>query len=621
MGVNGIYGLSGSGLDIESMVKVGMMGKQNEYDKMAQKYTKNEWTKAAYLEISSSISTFNMTKLSDYKMSASMNAKTAVSSDSSIKVTANASAVNMTHKVAVTSLASNAYLISETAVTANRKNTSVESGSIYLADMILKGNMTTNDGGDTFNVSYGASDIFNATVNKDDVALKFTISTKAYGELTDEEKNKYTVEYTYGDLYGTDGKGVTFNDLVSKINKMGLNVKASYDSVYERFSLYNTESGGGNDVVITLDSASSTSYGSYGERKTETTTDPDTSVETTTYVKNANGTYDVDNIAGDETANNAIATLNACDFISALNLKQSVNGELATNQFTATVGSSSTAKGADGTITVDGVGYTTTDNKVTVNGLTYDTSAATAGTTSVVSISQDVDAIVDKVKSFVEDYNKLLASLYEKYDEKSDSNYKPLTQSQKDGMKEEQITKWEEKAKQGLLYHDSTLGKIILDMRNAISSSIDLGNGETTSVFSIGISTTGLKGQLTLDEDKLRTALSNDSDAVYNVFAKLDVNDMDNSAKMGIAQRLGDVFTKQSTGALARIKSRAGSSSDVTEDSDLNNLLRNLQTKMSNFKKMMNAFEDALYKKYDKMESALARLGTQMNYIMGSSSQ
>ena len=32
MGVNGIYGLSGSGLDIESMVKVGMLGKQSEYD-------------------------------------------------------------------------------------------------------------------------------------------------------------------------------------------------------------------------------------------------------------------------------------------------------------------------------------------------------------------------------------------------------------------------------------------------------------------------------------------------------------------------------------------------------------------------------------------------------------
>ena len=29
MGVNGLYGLSGSGLDIESMVKAGMLSKQN----------------------------------------------------------------------------------------------------------------------------------------------------------------------------------------------------------------------------------------------------------------------------------------------------------------------------------------------------------------------------------------------------------------------------------------------------------------------------------------------------------------------------------------------------------------------------------------------------------------
>ena len=36
MGANGIYGLSGSGLDIESLVKMGMMKKQNQYYKMYQ---------------------------------------------------------------------------------------------------------------------------------------------------------------------------------------------------------------------------------------------------------------------------------------------------------------------------------------------------------------------------------------------------------------------------------------------------------------------------------------------------------------------------------------------------------------------------------------------------------
>ena len=38
---------------------------------------------------------------------------------------------------------------------------------------------------------------------------------------------------------------------------------------------------------------------------------------------------------------------------------------------------------------------------------------------------------------------------------------------------------------------------------------------------------------------------------------------------------------------------------------------------MSNVKKMMTSFENALYKKYDSMESTLAKLGTQLNFVMG----
>ena len=35
----------------------------------------------------------------------------------------------------------------------------------------------------------------------------------------------------------------------------------------------------------------------------------------------------------------------------------------------------------------------------------------------------------------------------------------------------------------------------------------------------------------------------------------------------------------------------------------------------------MNSFEDALYKKYDAMESTLAKLGTQLNFVMGNAGQ
>ena len=165
-------------------------------------------------------------------------------------------------------------------------------------------------------------------------------------------------------------------------------------------------------------------------------------------------------------------------------------------------------------------------------------------------------------------------------------------------------------------------------MRNAISTAVDLGDGDpvnskTVSAYDLGISTTGIKGQLKLDEDKLNRALNEDGESVYNVFARLGnvkkiVNgqEVDDPKYNGIAQRLGDIFTN----ATKNIKTRAGSSADIAEDSDLNNLLRELQTKMSNFKKLMSAFEDKLYKKYDAMETALAKLGTQLNYVTGSTS-
>ena len=184
-------------------------------------------------------------------------------------------------------------------------------------------------------------------------------------------------------------------------------------------------------------------------------------------------------------------------------------------------------------------------------------------------------------------------------------------------MTEDQIKKWEEKAKAGMLYHDSTLRNIIDNMRNAISDKVSsLSNSKYDTAYSIGISTTGLYGQLQLDEDKLRAALVDDSDSVYNVFAKLDSDaETASDAKNGIAQRLtggiGSVLYK----ATESIKSTAGTSSDISDDSTLNVLLRNLQTRMSNFQAMMSAFEDKLYKKYDAMESALASLGTQMNYV------
>jgi len=682
MGVNGIYGLSGSGLDIESMVKVGMMSKQNEYDKMAQKFTKNEWTKAAYLELNSSITTFNNSTLSQYKMSSSMNAKEAESSSSAVKVSANASAAVMSHTVSVESLSANAYLISTNKMTRYSDNPE----SMELKDVLFKSITDTGSGvyGEVAPTSAGGSEqlfgmtdktipahleYYNTatseweTVDSTNTAVKSALQTAltygrndgsnmgldirynagawryrnnqtTYADALDkilndpvaqnilnstsnfryvadktitagdtqpidsnqtafsfsisDGKNTKTISYTYDQLLGTNGEtAVTFNTLISDIKNKDnnpLNIQASYDSVNDRFSFYNTESGTEGGIIL--------SFGT------------------------------------DDGYEKSRASLVAKNFFENMGLYQSKNGKLYNGDAEATGTYSNPLTfsmdknkfmNTTGSINVDGVSYELKDNKATVDGVTYNALNLTTEPVRV-SVTQDVDEIVNKVKSFVEDYNKLLSGLYKAYDEKPESGYAPLTQTQKDGMKEEQITKWEEKAKTGLLYHDQTIGKIINEMRNALASKVEGVDGDYNSAYSIGISTTGLKGQLVLDETKLRKALDNDSDAVYNVFAKLGnktttVNgqQVEDTSYNGIAQRLGDILTT----ANKNIKTRAGSTADITEDSDLNNLLRQLQTKMSNFKKLMNSFEDRLYKKYDAMEATLAKLGTQLNFVMG----
>lgn len=444
-----------------------------------------------------------------------------------------------------------------------------------------------------------------------------------------------TISITYEQL----ANGYTFNDLVSEINSLGMNVRATYDSVQDRFSIYNKESGAENLISIGFDSV---------------------------------GTDSVMNSALTRTAT----------FFTQMGLKQTENGVLDTDtgtgndltqfDFEFATGKTSILAGKNAVVKIDGIDYNNlAKNNLTVNGVNYTFNSVTNSNVvptgekdsngndilkinpsstaekTTVNISQDTAAIASKVKSFVEEYNTILKKLYEWYDEKPNEKYKPLTASQKEGMKDEQIEKWEEKAKAGMLYHDKTLFSIINQMRSVISEKIEGITGNYNTIFSLGVSTTGTKGQLKLDEDKLNAALANDPDAVYNIFSKLDKGEtqylveLDNGTQIwttdtsrgtpvekdgktvtktverasynGIAQRLSDILN---TG-MKSLKTVAGSSGEITEDSDLNNLLRDLQTKMSNFQRMMQAFETRLYKKYDAMESALALLGAQLNYVTG----
>ena len=566
MSTTGIYGLSGSGIDVDSMVKVGMMTKQNQYDKMYKEEIKNEWMKEAYANLYSDLNTFNQSTLSNYKMSSVTSPMLADSSSTSVTTAvANADAASMTHTVTVSSLATNAYLqTNKDGITRNASTDKDKSTSIYLKDILysasdLASQMTTYNG-----MSEEA---------QGNVALSFTISdgdTSKSGSGTSKE-----ISFTYKELFSDN---LTLNDLATKIKNSGVNVQASYDSVNDSFAIYQKTGGKANQINLSVGTGTT-----------------DAEVRASTLLNNLN----LAAVTTDKTTGTQSLT-DLADFSSS--------------------NTSSSTSGTNGTAIIDGKQYDTTSSKVTVANVTY---TLTGKGTSTVSVTQDTDKIVENVKQSVTDYNKMIDSLNDKYYEKQYSDYGVLTKSQESAMTQDQITKWNEKAKSGLLYHDSTLGKVISSMREALYTPVEGTDSNYNTMMSLGITSSTDQGHIKLDETKLKKALAADPNCVRSVFSAsgdVTTTNADGTTttttdydKEGVMNRISDALYKN----LKTLKSYAGDSTETSDGSTLGTLIENLKTKMSDFKTQMDAFQSALYDKYDAMESAIQQLSVQLGYITG----
>ena len=574
MGANGIYGLSGSGLDIESLVKMGMMNKQKQYDKMYQNEMKQEWLKEAYVGVYDSMKTFK-NNMTDFKLQSNMSAMNATSTNEDIvSVSANGAAAAMSHKVSVSQVASNAYIMtgmkdgSPAEITfANNANP----GKNYLMDVMYKEVHTTDNGDGTYSYTVKDKDGNEKTVAGSDAAITLTLKDSSAANA-----KEYAVTLTYDDII-QDKK--TLSDLASAINKSEANIQAGFDTANGSFSMYNKTSGEKNIINITAGND-----------------------DTATLLNNLH-----------------LASYNAQDNTLGAALSFTNNGTAV-----------EAAKGTNAQATIDGKTYNLESNKITVAGVTYNfNNVSEAGKTTTVNVSQDTDKIVDNVKKFVDMYNTMLDSLNDKLSEEKYSDYKPLTKEQEAEMTEEQIKKWNEKAKSGLLYNNSQVRTLVSDMREALYTPVDAVDSKYNSLSAIGITTTTTKGHVTLDEDKLRKALTEDPDCVYQLFAsdqdssyiagstntnKLTAYEKKEDYKnTGVANRLYNAMTDN----MSIFENYAGTSKATDDQSYLGKLISNMQTRMTSFQTLMKSYENKLYDKYDAMEVALSKLGAQLSYITG----
>lgn len=261
----------------------------------------------------------------------------------------------------------------------------------------------------------------------------------------------------------------------------------------------------------------------------------------------------------------------------------------------------------DNTYTLDGNTFTFNDNM-------------TIGETYTVNIAKDSTTVKDALKKFVESYNKLIDDVYGyigKSPAKDDdgNTYEPLTNAEKDEMSEDEITKWEEKAKQGVLYNDSTVSTVMSQMRSALYTSVTLDDGSKFGIYNLGIKTSSEwseHGKLQIDENAFDKAFENNEDAIIKLFTDSDTGMMKklNSVIDGAVKSRGAANTR---GTLVRKAGKADSS--VTTDSTIYKEMVKMQDRLKELQDRYDTKEEYWWKVFTNMETAMADLNSQTSYI------
>ena len=229
----------------------------------------------------------------------------------------------------------------------------------------------------------------------------------------------------------------------------------------------------------------------------------------------------------------------------------------------------------------------------------------------------DADSIVTAVTGMIKDYNEMVELVNKEVSTKPNRSYEPLTDEQKSEMTEDQIKKWEEKAKVGMLFNDSDLRGLSDSMRFIFES----GSADKTALASYGITTStnyGDNGKLILDETKFRAALEANSSDLQKLFTR--AANTSTGDKGGVMARLSEITEKYAgtTGSTKGILiEKAGSVYAPT--SILKNYLQksmdSLDTVIDRLNKQLKTETDRYIKQFTNLETVISQMNSQSSWL------
>ncbi len=275
--------------------------------------------------------------------------------------------------------------------------------------------------------------------------------------------------------------------------------------------------------------------------------------------------------------------------------------------------------GQNAIININGEEIYHNSNDFTVDGTTFSFDETVAlGEVYNVGIEKSYDDVKQSIKDFVNDYNQLIDDVYKhigtarKKDSK-DNYYEPLTDEEKEAMTTEQIEKWEEAAKAGVIYNDSTISGVMSQIRTALYNSVTLGDGTRFGLFNMGIKTSSdyaAHGKLEIDEDAFEAAFEKNPEAIEKLFT---------DSENGIMQKVNTVFdnavrtNSQNPGSLVR---KAGLATGLTATKNtMYNEMQSISNRIKQLQEKYTAKEEYWWKVFTNLESAMSDLNSQSNYL------
>ena len=291
-------------------------------------------------------------------------------------------------------------------------------------------------------------------------------------------------------------------------------------------------------------------------------------------------------------------------------------------EFTVTVnGETINMKRASNSVNIDGLTinmHDTFDGSVDKEGKPSVDSAGKPTNSVTFKTSTDSDKIVEAIKTMIEDYNTMMTEIKAAYStmpyQKSNgsfANYEPLTEDDRAGMSESAIERYEEKAKQGILFGDRTLSTLYDKMRNIFSPAGEDGAFLRAMGISTSFSISDGTQAVTLDEDKLRAMLDSDPDRVAEVFTKT-------SGTGGVMQNLKtqlDNYAKTTGEPKGILIQQAGS--PLSSLSLMNN---SWQKQIDNYNTQIEKWQDKLSSQVDRYTQQFSRLEQLINQMNSQSS-